>query len=47
MKCHIVWVEPMSGMAFSDPSDEASDTARTSSASPPTAHVGGRLLIPK
>jgi hypothetical protein len=39
VKCHIVWVEPMSGMAFSDPSDEASDTARKSSASPPTAHV--------
>jgi CBS domain-containing protein len=39
VKCHIVWVEPMSGMAFSDPSDEASETARKSPASPPTAHV--------
>ncbi len=39
VKCHIVWVEPMSGMAFSDPSDEASETARKSSTSPPTAHV--------
>ena len=26
VKCHIVWVEPMSGMAFSDPSDEASES---------------------
>jgi CBS domain-containing protein len=25
VKCHIVWVEPMSGMAFSDPSEEADD----------------------
>ncbi len=23
VKCHIVWVEPMSGMAFCDPADEA------------------------
>jgi len=39
VKCHIVWVEPMSGMAFSDPADEASETDRKSSSAPPTAHV--------
>jgi CBS domain-containing protein len=26
VKCHIVWVEPMSGMAFADPGDEMSGT---------------------
>jgi CBS domain-containing protein len=25
VKCHIVWVEPMSGMAFSDPEDETNE----------------------
>jgi CBS domain-containing protein len=25
VKCHIVWVEPMSGMAFSDPEDETDE----------------------
>jgi CBS domain-containing protein len=39
VKCHIVWVEPMSGMAFSDPADEASETDRKSTSVPPTAHV--------
>jgi CBS domain-containing protein len=39
VKCHIVWVEPMSGMAFSDPSEEASEANRSSSSAPPTAHV--------
>jgi CBS domain-containing protein len=39
VKCHIVWVEPMSGMAFSDPSEEASEPDRKSSSAPPTAHV--------
>jgi CBS domain-containing protein len=39
VKCHIVWVEPMSGMAFSDPSDEAAESDRQSSSAPPTAHV--------
>jgi CBS domain-containing protein len=38
VKCDIVWVEPMSGMAFADPSDEASETDRKST-SAPTAHV--------
>jgi CBS domain-containing protein len=39
VKCHIVWVEPMSGMAFSDPSDEAGETDRRPSSTPTTAHV--------
>ena len=39
VKCHIVWVEPMSGMAFSDPADEASEGDRKSTFAPPTAHV--------
>jgi CBS domain-containing protein len=41
VKCHIVWVEPMSGMAFSDPSDEASEGDRpVSSATPVRVAVG-------
>jgi CBS domain-containing protein len=39
VKCHIVWVEPMSGMAFSDPSEATGDVDRTSSIVAPTAHV--------
>jgi CBS domain-containing protein len=39
VKCHIVWVEPMSGMVFSDPSDEVSEIDRKSRSTPPTAHV--------
>jgi CBS domain-containing protein len=39
VKCHIVWVEPMSGMAFCDPSDETNETDRKSSSALPTAHV--------
>jgi CBS domain-containing protein len=39
VKCHIVWVEPMSGMAFSDPSEATGDADRTSSTAAPTAHV--------
>jgi hypothetical protein len=37
VKCHIVWVEPMSGMAFSDPSEEASEAASPASSAPPPA----------
>jgi len=29
VKSHIVWIEPMSGMAFPDPSDEADYTSKT------------------
>jgi len=34
VKSHIVWIEPMSGMAFPDPSDEASDAALKVTAAP-------------
>jgi CBS domain-containing protein len=34
---HITWVEPMSGMAFSDPNDEAGGVNKTEAASTPTA----------
>jgi CBS domain-containing protein len=34
VKCHIVWIEPMSGMAFSDPEDEA-DAAPLAPSMPP------------
>jgi hypothetical protein len=27
VKCHIVWVEPMSGMAFSDPEEDEAEPA--------------------
>jgi hypothetical protein len=27
VKCHIVWVEPMSGMAFSDPEEDEAEAA--------------------
>jgi CBS domain-containing protein len=35
VKCHIVWVEPMSGMAFSDPSDEAGEGGGPTASEPP------------
>jgi len=40
VKCHIAWVEPMSGMAFSDPSDEADEAASPApSTSPPVVRA--------
>jgi CBS domain-containing protein len=39
VKCHIVWVEPMSGMAFSDPSEATGEADRASSTAAPRAHV--------
>ena len=41
VKCHIVWVEPMSGMAFSDPADEAGENASLAASAPPA--VGAAL----
>jgi hypothetical protein len=37
VKCHVVWVEPMSGMAFCDPQDESSqaDAALLAPSMPP------------
>jgi CBS domain-containing protein len=37
VKCHVVWVEPMSGMAFCDPQDEShqEDAALLAPAAPP------------
>jgi CBS domain-containing protein len=40
VKCHIVWVEPMSGMAFSDPSEETDDgNTPIAPAAPPKARA--------
>jgi CBS domain-containing protein len=40
VKCHIVWVEPMSGMAFSDPSEETDDgSTPIAPAAPPKARA--------
>jgi CBS domain-containing protein len=35
VKCHIVWVEPMSGMAFADPEDETNETETPTVRAPP------------
>ena len=44
VKCHIVWVEPMSGMAFSDPTDEASENASPAPAPPAPSTVRAAAL---
>jgi CBS domain-containing protein len=41
VKCHIVWVEPMSGMAFSDPEDEADAAPLAPSTPPPIRAAAG------
>jgi CBS domain-containing protein len=41
VKCHIVWVEPMSGMAFSDPEDEAHAAPLAPSTPPPIRAAAG------
>jgi len=43
VKCHIVWVEPMSGMAFSDPEDETNeaDAPTVPAALPPIRAAAG------
>ena len=49
VKCHIVWVEPMSGMAFSDPRTRrtrptpSSPRSRGASFVQPLSDVGARL----
>lgn len=39
VKSHIVWIEPMSGMVFNDPDDEAADAT----SAPPTPQLQGRV----
>jgi CBS domain-containing protein len=39
VKCHIVWVEPLSGMAFSDPADEEAAAAPIAPATPVTPSI--------
>jgi len=41
VKCHIVWVEPMSGMAFSDPEDETDAAPLAPSTPPPIRAAAG------
>jgi hypothetical protein len=44
VSCHIVWVEPMSGMAFSDPEEdeaEATSIAPATPAVPPIRAAAG------
>jgi hypothetical protein len=41
VKCHIVWVEPMSGMAFSDPEDETDAVPIAPAALPPIRAAAG------
>ena len=40
VKCHIVWVEPMSGMAFSDPEEDEAEAAPIAPAPPIRAAAG-------
>jgi len=39
VKCHIVWVEPMSGMAFSDPEEDEPEFAPIAPATPPAPPI--------
>jgi len=40
VKCHIVWVEPMSGMAFSDPEEDEAEAAPIAPTPPIRAAAG-------
>ena len=42
VKSHIVWIEPMSGMAFSDPEDDAreADAATIAALTPKPERIG-------
>jgi hypothetical protein len=39
VKCHIVWVEPMSGMAFLDPEEDETEFAPVAPVTPPTPPI--------